>query len=83
MERDADNLKGKLLLWVSTSRSMTETLNGEILISILLFVKLCECKNNFVALACLFIFFFKDIYLPGKEFTYIGFVFVNICHINY
>jgi len=30
MERDADSLKGKLLLWVSTSRSTTESLDGDL-----------------------------------------------------
>lgn len=30
MERDADGLKGKLLLWISTSRSTTESLDGDL-----------------------------------------------------
>lgn len=30
MGRDADSLKGKLLLWISTSRSTTEPLDGDL-----------------------------------------------------
>lgn len=66
MKRDADSLKGKLLLWVSTSRSTTEPLDGDLGIFNVVRGNVCA-KYNLLAFSSHLITLFINASPSGKK----------------